>query len=213
MDLKLVKITFYITFTFLIITAVITLSQAILFTNPEIRTIMGLEATVAIIAAIFYFLFATKTTIDYREITNLRYGDWSFTAPLMLIGLMMVLGYNRIPFSISTYVLIAFLTYGMLLMGALGEKQIIPRTLADFTGFTFFAAIFGIIWYIYVRGSNDPLHVVIFVAFVIIWALYGVVYLEKDEETRNIVLNILDAIAKSFVGLFFWVYCTRIIRF
>jgi hypothetical protein len=43
-----------------------------------------------------------------------------------------------------------------------------------------------------------------------IWALYGIVYLFQ-EEYKNISMNILDAIAKCFIGLALWAYYAKII--
>lgn len=52
---------------------------------------------------------------------------------------------------------------------------------------------------------------VIFNMYIIIWGLYGVVYM-FDETTKNICLNILDLTAKCIIGLGLWVYYTHIIQ-
>jgi hypothetical protein len=51
---------------------------------------------------------------------------------------------------------------------------------------------------------------VMFTLYLVIWGLYGLVYL-LPEEYKNITMNILDLIAKCFIGLGLWAYYTRII--
>ena len=50
---------------------------------------------------------------------------------------------------------------------------------------------------------------ILFTIYVSIWSLYGIVYL-LPEESKNIAMNILDAIAKCFMGLGLWAYYTKI---
>ena len=42
----------------------------------------------------------------------------------------------------------------------------------------------------------------IYWAFVILWAIYGLIY-ESEDEKRNIGYNVLDLFSKCFVGIFF----------
>jgi hypothetical protein len=51
---------------------------------------------------------------------------------------------------------------------------------------------------------------ILYYAFVILWALYGVVYFMK-EKAKNVSYNVLDLLSKCFVGIFFWAYFTKTI--
>ena len=51
----------------------------------------------------------------------------------------------------------------------------------------------------------------LFWAFVILWAFYGVVY-EYDDISRNVWYNVLDLLSKCFVGIFFWAYYTKVFK-
>ena len=53
---------------------------------------------------------------------------------------------------------------------------------------------------------------VIFWLFVILWALYGVFY-QSPKMTKIFGYNILDLLSKAFVGIFFWFYLTKSIKF
>ena len=52
----------------------------------------------------------------------------------------------------------------------------------------------------------------IFWLYLGLWSLYGVFY-ETSETTKMIGYNILDLLAKAFVGIFFWLYLTKIVKF
>jgi len=48
---------------------------------------------------------------------------------------------------------------------------------------------------------------VVYLIFVALWSIYGIAYL-MDEKTKNFIYNILDVLAKCFVGVFLWLYFT-----
>ena len=56
-----------------------------------------------------------------------------------------------------------------------------------------------IIWKNYCHSSNRN----VFIAFSIIWSMYGIVYY-FDNNSKNIGYNILDIIAKVGFGLLIW---------
>ena len=71
--------------------------------------------------------------------------------------------------------------------------------------------VFLILTFIYMKymtGKQIFDNKMIFWAFVIFWAIYGVIY-ETEDEKRNIGYNILDLFSKCFVGIFFWAYFTK----
>uniref|UniRef100_A0A6C0BH11 Bacteriorhodopsin-like protein n=1 Tax=viral metagenome TaxID=1070528 RepID=A0A6C0BH11_9ZZZZ len=212
----LVKTTFYITYVLLITTGTITLIEAIATKNPQIRHIMNLETCISIVAAFFYSKFIAQISsgqISYRDINITRYSDWFITTPLMLLVLCLVLSFNDKRYlHISTFIWILLMNMGMLISGYLGEVKKIDKRTAQIVGFIFFCVLFGIIWYSFVAGNESFNNLSIYFAFVIVWAIYGVVYMQS-EETKNIAYNVLDVIAKCFIGIFFWMYFTKVIVF
>jgi len=49
----------------------------------------------------------------------------------------------------------------------------------------------------------------IYGSFVVLWAIYGILYY-FDEKMKNIGYNVLDLLAKCFVGIFFWAYYAKV---
>ncbi len=212
----LVKFTFYFTYVLLITTGTITFIEALATTNPTVRHVMNLETCISIIAGYFYSQFTTKVTtgggvIDYKDINETRYNDWFITTPLMLLALMIALSYNnKQSIHIGTYVSAVLLNFGMLYSGYLGEKDTISKTTGCVVGFAFFAALFALIYFTFIKGSSKSFNFILFGIYLFIWGLYGFVYL-LDEENKNIIYNILDVTAKCFVGLGLWTYFTKIL--
>lgn len=212
----LVKLTFYSTYVLLLTTATITFIEALATTNPTIRHVMNLETCISIIAGYFYSQFTNKVTtgngvVDYKGINEMRYNDWFITTPLMLLAIMITLSYNnKQSVHLGTYVSAVLLNFGMLYTGYLGEKDTISKTTGCIVGFVFFAALFALIYYTFVKGSSNKFNFILFGIYFVIWGLYGFVYL-LDEENKNIIYNILDLTAKCFVGLGLWTYFTKIL--
>ena len=211
-----VKFTFYFTYILLITTGTITLVEALATKNPIVRHIMNLETCISIIAGYFYSQFITKVTtgsgvIDYKNINETRYNDWVITTPLMILALMIALSYNnKESVHIGTYLSAVLLNFGMLYTGYLGEKKTISKQSGCILGFIFFVALFALIYFSFVRDSKMMFNFILFGIYILIWGLYGFVYL-LDEENKNIMYNILDVTAKCFVGLGLWTYFTKIL--
>ena len=212
-----VKFSFYFTYVLLITTGTITFIEALASKNPMIRHIMNLETCISIIAGYFYSQFVNKVTtanggvIDYKEINETRYNDWFITTPLMILALMIALSYNnKQSIHIGTYVTAVLLNFGMLYTGYLGDKRVISKTAGCLGGFVFFVALFALIYFTFVKGSSNTFNFILFGIYLVIWGLYGFVYL-LDDENKNILYNFLDVTAKCFVGLGFWAYFTKIL--
>jgi bacteriorhodopsin len=216
----LVKFTFYFTYVLLITTGTITFIEALATKDPTIRHVMNLETCISIIAGYFYSQFVNKVTtanggvVDYKDINETRYYDWFITTPLMILALMIALSYNNNKQSIhvGTYISAVLLNFGMLYTGYMGEKGTISKTAGCIGGFVFFAALFALIYFSFVKGSSSSFNFILFGIYLVIWGLYGFVYL-LEEENKNIFYNILDVTAKSFVGLSLWTYFTKILVF
>jgi bacteriorhodopsin len=210
-----VKFTFYITYVLLITTGTITFVEALATKNPTIRHIMNLETCISIIAGYFYSQFIDKVNtgggvVDYNTMSETRYTDWFITTPLMLLALMIALSYNNKESSVRAIIYggAVLLNFGMLYTGYLGEKEKINKLAGCLIGFLFFAALFALIYFNFVKGSSNSFNYMLFGFYGIIWALYGIVYL-FDEENKNIAYNVLDVTAKCFVGLGLWAYFTK----
>ena len=212
--MELIHNSFYVTYVFLITTGTITFIEAIRTKIPEIRNILNLETCISIIAAYFYGKFIEKIDkkeIDYREINETRYVDWAITTPIMLLVLVLAFLYNskggRLNF--FSFLCILFLNCGMLLFGYLGEQGVMDRNKANVIGFIFFAALYYLIYALFIQNKPIFDNVILYLAFFILWSLYGVLYF-FDEITKNVGFNILDLFSKCFVGIFFWAYYTKV---
>lgn len=203
-----IKKSFDITFFALVFSAIITFFLAFYFTNERVKTILSLETAVCMVASFFYYIFIqlinSEDNIDWRALTQIRYGDWILTTPIMLISLSLFLSFNSntiVKFSTITYIII--LNYIMLGFGYLGEMTFIPNTWAMFLGFIPFFMVFYLIYANYVK--NSKMNMLLFSIYITIWALYGIVYLFREEQ-KNLITNLLDMMAKGAIGLIITAY-------
>lgn len=234
MKTTLVINSFYITYIFLITTSVITFIEALRSPIPQVRHILNLETCISVIASYFYGLFiaeinnkkaknstkenfATHDSIDeipLEKINNMRYSDWIITTPFMLLALSMVLGYeNKIAVRFKSFILVLISNLFMLGFGYAGEIGLLNRNLASFMGFLFLLLTFGIIWKLFITCAKATYQSkLIFWLYLGLWSLYGVFY-HTNEATKMLGYNILDLIAKAFIGIFFWLYLTKSVLF
>lgn len=154
------------------------------------------------------------SVIPIEKINNMRYIDWAITTPFMLLVLSMVLGYeNKVIVKFRPFVLTMFLNFAMLAFGYSGEIGLLNKNIAGFMGFIFFFLTYGTIWKLFMTGSKITVQSkFIFWIFLGTWSLYGLFYY-TNEATKLIGYNILDLIAKAFVGIFFWLYLTKSVVF
>jgi bacteriorhodopsin len=215
-----IKFSFTITYILLLTTATITFIEAIRTKNPVVRHVLNLETCISIVAGYFYFMFTSKiaeyektsSPINWKEITETRYIDWFISTPLMLLALCVVLS-SEIKLSVHLPIIsvVILLNYAMLYAGYLGEIHVLDRMTANVAGFLPFFAMFGLIYWKYVMPKYNLANRTLFYLYFVIWSFYGIVYL-FDEETKNIITNILDLLAKCLVGLGLWVYYVHIIE-
>jgi bacteriorhodopsin len=155
-----------------------------------------------------------ELNLPIEKINDMRYSDWIISTPLMLLVLSLVLGYeNKVDVHFLSFSLVLFFNFLMLGFGYIGEINLLNRTLANFIGFIFFFLTYGTIWKQYMTSSKvTKQSKIIFWIYLGLWSLYGVFY-QTNEKTKMIGYNILDLLAKAFVGLFFWLYLTKIVKF
>tara|TARA_Y100000992_G_C21270607_1_gene496614 strand:+ start:1126 stop:1839 length:714 start_codon:yes stop_codon:yes gene_type:complete len=237
MELTAIKSSFYFTYIFLITTGTICFIEALRNPVSQIRHIMNLETCISVVAGYFYSLFVEKynkyekeinelkddenlekkiedkTNKFYEKINDTRYTDWAISTPIMLLVLCMVLGFeNKLNTHFLNVLYILILNYAMLGSGYIGELGIISKIPATILGFIFFFAMYAFIWYIYMKKSRTFNSTIIYYSFLILWAFYGVFY-NMNNISKIIGYNILDLLAKAFVGIFFWLYLTKTIKF
>jgi bacteriorhodopsin len=208
---------FMITYTILLTTATITLIEALRTKTPYVRHILNLETCISFVAGYYYGIFITKvqnTTIpiNWNDITKLRYLDWCITTPMMLITLCLVLGmHSKQKIYLKTITSIILLNYAMIGIGYFGEVYKEYQIFTMICGFIPFCIMFYVIYEkFYGKQKNILANKVIFFIYLLVWSLYGIVYL-LPEIYKNICYNILDLIAKCLVGLGLWAYYAHII--
>jgi bacteriorhodopsin len=214
-----VKFSFAISYVLLLTTGTITFIEALRTQIPQVRHVMNLETCISLVAGYFYSVFVQKIEefsktdkpIDWKDISSTRYIDWAITTPMMLLALSVVLARN-IHVSVKADVMgsIILLNYAMLFIGYQGESGALTQFTACVLGFIPFVMMFYIIYIKFVKPKYVKANSILFTVVVSIWTLYGFVYM-LDEEYKNISMNILDTIAKCFVGLGLWVYYTKIV--
>jgi hypothetical protein len=178
-----------------------------------IQQLLALELFVQIIEGSFY-LWLYFNFNNVKNITPKRYFDWAITTPTMLIQLILYLIYlhyreNNIDDNIEFFDLfnknwtpimtVLVLNWSMLLLGYLGEINVIPIVLGVVLGFIPFLIYYYIIYSKYAVLSNNGYKIYFY--FLFFWSLYGVVAV-LPYNIKNTLYNILDLFSKNFVGLY-----------
>ena len=210
----MIPFSFYITYVLLLTTGTITFIEALRNKKIMVQHIMNLETCISVVAGYFYSVFQEKLKkmkeIKWKEITQLRYVDWTITTPIMLLVLSLVLSFNaNTKIKLHWFVLTVLFNYLMLYVGYLGETGMEKRT-ASILGFLFFFLTYGLVFMNYLTKYNRD-NWTIFSMYVLVWSIYGVAY-HFEEERKNITYNYLDLISKCFVGIGLWIYYVKIIR-
>ena len=209
--------TFMISYIVLITTGTICFIEAIRTNVPTIRHIFNLETCISIVAGYFYYLFMEKIKdsekkrkpINWKEMTELRYLDWSITTPMMLVVLCAALAYNiKKVVHVSVITIIIILNYVMLYLGYRGETG--NKMISALFSFLAFFTMYAIIFYHFIRPKYNLPNYILYGLYLVVWSIYGIVYF-LEEETKNKFFNILDVISKSLIGLGLWLYYTKII--
>ena len=212
-----VKTSFMISYIVLLTTATICFIEALRTNSPMIRHIFNLETSISVVAGYFYYLFIEKLKgyeksnkpIVWKELTEIRYLDWSITTPMMLIVLSAALAYNiKASVRITSIIPVIILNYIMLYYGYIGESK--DKVFSAIISFTAFFMMYAIIFYYYIKPKFSLPNYIIYTLYLVTWTMYGVVYF-FDEETKNIWLNGLDVFSKSLIGIGLWFYYTKII--
>ena len=179
--------------------------------------ILKIETVVQYIELIFYIYFLKQFDVTpLSNMARIRYYDWFFTTPTMLISTVLYFKYeehiqNNSPGTLdfftvfkkeqSNIINIVISNFFMLLSGYLGEKNIINKKFAIPLGFVFFANTFNVIYKNYAIKSTNGKK--IFNILLPIWAMYGIGAYFNDTYKNN-TFNILDIFSKNFFSLFIY---------
>jgi bacteriorhodopsin len=206
------KRSFFLSYLVLMGYTLITLVEALRTPIVNVRNIMNIETTVSIIASIVYKMFndmLKEGKFDLQKINELRYIDWSITTPLILLGI--VLFYNpESPVKYTSYLLLVILNAGMLLSGYLGEVGTLSKTAGLVGGYLFFGALLVSMYFCCIDTKAN--HTVFYI-FAAIWSAYGINYMVKDEEIKNITYNTLDVVSKALFGIALWLFYGKVLKF
>ena len=74
-----------------------------------------------------------------------------------------------------------------------------------------FFAMFFIIYIHFIKPKYNYTNYLLFGIYIVVWSIYGIVYM-FNQVNKNIIMNLLDCIAKCFVGIFLWIYYTGLIK-
>ena len=191
------------------------------FNEIILRDILILETIVQLIEFIFYtWLVVSFYNINY-DITYVRYFDWFWTTPVMLLTTVFFFEYVSKPATsalditirdFSYLSLIVICNFFMLLFGFLGETRKLYKMISASIGFVFLFLTFYLIYVKYV--GEHVLNKILFFSMFFIWMLYGVAFLLPYTK-KNTMYNILDIFAKNVYGIFifFIVYYIHVKEF
>jgi len=202
-----------------IITALVDFYVLMLPTSMEytlLKQLLTMELVVQLIEGAFYVWLTMFITSTATGITRKRYWDWMISTPIMLVTLSSYLIYLRIKYTegsdvipsfldlvdanYATFFKIVILNALMLIMGYLGEINVMNVVPSVMAGFIPFLAMFYVIYDNYAKHSTSG-GMMLFIYFFITWAMYGVAAL-LSYKWKNVFYNMLDLVAKNFFGLF-----------
>ena len=129
----------------------------------------------------------------------------------LVLVLALLFNNKKGPMKFSNFLIILFFNYVMLGFGYAGEIGMLDKTLANVLGFGGFAGLYYFIYDKYIKKYNNKDNNLLFISFLVLWAMYGVFYM-LDDVTRNVGYNVLDLLSKCFVGIFFWAYYTGVFK-
>lgn len=180
-----------------------------------LNEILVLETIVQFIEFSFYVWLVFNFSNIKTDISIVRYYDWFISTPAMLVVLISSMIYfQRKNSGISTEDLSLANIYSqhdstiniilasnalMLILGYLGELNIISKISAFFWGTALLCYAF---YYIYVNFVQDQtVNKGLFWFNFILWSGYGIAYL-LSHENKNNMYNVLDVFAKNINALF-----------
>jgi hypothetical protein len=215
----MVKFTTKLSLIVQIVIGIISTRGAFFKVPPEHKILTQLlivETIVQYVELGFYtYFFRQLDTISLSKMTRIRYYDWFFTTPTMLLTTIIYFRYEehidkKLPGTLDffqvlrqeqdTIRLICLSNFMMLLCGYLGETGKLDRKTSLTTGFVFFAITFKLV---YRYAEKSTVGKKLFNILLPVWGMYGIAAC-FNETTKNNMFNILDIIAKNFFSLYIY---------
>ena len=183
-----------------------------------LKDILMMETIVQVIEASFY-LWLVFNFRNIQKMASKRYYDWVITTPLMLLATIIYMKYLELnenqkdpqgtiikfkDFISDNAVNITKITVSnflMLLLGYLGEIDVMSIVNSVIVGTLFFIYTFYVIWDEYAKYSKEGS--MLFYFLFVVWGLYAVAALMKAKY-KNISYNLLDIVSKNFYGLYIY---------
>ena len=183
-----------------------------------LKDIVILQTIVQVIEFFCYLLVIQK--LPQEQMAKVRYYDWVFSTPLMLVCMFSYLLYedqlenrpNETPIRLSTVMKnygdsvtqIILSNLAMLSIGYLYEIGQISKPVAFVYGAIFLLNTFSIM---YIKaGSKSKKGKMVFLIMFLLWSIYGIAFI-LPTATKNSIFNITDLFSKNF----FEVYITILV--
>jgi hypothetical protein len=182
-----------------------------------LNQILVVETIVQYIELCFYIYFLKQfDTLGLSNIARIRYYDWFFTTPTMLLTTVIYFKYEEHveknkPGTLDFFTVlkeeqsniknIVISNFFMLFFGYLGETNRMDKKYAIPLGFIFFANTFNIIYKNY--AVNSVVGKKLFKVLLLVWGMYGVAAYMNDTHKNNM-FNVLDIFAKNFFSLYIY---------
>jgi bacteriorhodopsin len=179
--------------------------------------ILKVETIVQYVEFGFYVYFLrTFDTSPLSNMARIRYYDWFFTTPTMLLTTVIYFKYEEhtehnkpgildfhtvLKQEKPIIVQIIVSNFFMLLFGYLVEKKKIDKKVGITIGFVFFAITFHLIYKNYAIHSTVGKK--LFNILLPVWGFYGIGACLNDTYKNNM-FNILDIFAKNFFSLYIY---------
>jgi hypothetical protein len=215
----MVKITTKLSLIVQIVIGLISTRGTFLKVPPQhkiLTQILVVETIVQYIELAFYtYFFKQLDVISLSSMARIRYYDWFFTTPTMLLTTVIYFRYEEhlqnnktepldffevLRQEQNTIKLICLSNFLMLLFGYLGQTGKLDRKTSLTMGFAFFAITFKLI---YRYAEKSTVGKKIFNILLPVWGLYGVAAF-FNEKFKNNMFNILDIVSKNFFSLYIY---------
>ena len=171
------------------------------------KELLKIELGVQTVEFIYYF-WMVQNINTFENITPTRYFDWFITTPTMLVTLMAFLDTQNtiniksfIESNSKIIIEVIVLNILMLIFGLAGELNKLDVKTSVLIGFIPFIMYFKLIYSEYINKDSTFDQKFMYWFFLITWSLYGVAAL-LEYNNKNTMYNILDLIAKNFLGIF-----------
>jgi bacteriorhodopsin len=170
------------------------------------RELLQIELGVQTVEFVYYVWLVTN--LSHPSITITRYFDWFITTPIMLLTLMAYL--EQKSQSVQEFYTnnkqfihkILGLNMLMLVLGLLGELNIISSKMSVLLGFVPFVIYFQLIREKFLDADKSTWdQKAMYWFYASTWSLYGVAALFPFRE-KNTFYNVLDLFAKNVLGIF-----------